>query len=555
MQSLPEPAEHSRPNRTVAPQLLRRAAALLMAGGLLLAPAGNAQTLARPGWAGSGLNGEPWWRSAVFYRIDPATFQDSDGDGIGDLPGITSRLDYLQTLGVDAIILEPQTVRSPKSLGAAPAQGGAQIVSIIDQPGFDDLLSEASRRHLRIVIVQPLSGAVSSVFARARAALSRGAAGIELASADAASSPAFAASSLFTDLRTLAASFPGERVVLSDLHSFEASMANAPGAVSAARKPIALRLHGAMAPELITFPVLPTLPSGSEGVASLRLLALSSESLAAGESPLFQVGGAIRSSAPETQTDAAASCRAVRLFTLRGAMVLNAGQELGLPPSSAGSDAATAGAGSRKRSLMQWTPRNITPPSVTIEPNTEPTVPTRSDVYGAYRPYVPVRPKPVTLPGAPQPPPEPDSLPGFTSGELPATADTSVDRARRNVAVEDTDPHSLLNLYRRLIALHHGHATLRMGSTAILEGLPADALVWVRRAPQGARTVASVVVACNLSGNPVSLLLDTALENVHIHPGLLRPLLGNTTVSNGPQSTAHLLLAPHGIYLGELYHH
>ena len=48
-----------------------------------------------------------WWKNAVIYQIYPKSFQDANGDGIGDLPGITARLDYLQTLGVDALWLSP----------------------------------------------------------------------------------------------------------------------------------------------------------------------------------------------------------------------------------------------------------------------------------------------------------------------------------------------------------------------------------------------------------------------------------------------------------------
>src|SRR5271168_2760636 len=50
---------------------------------------------------------DPWWKHAVFYEIYPRSFQDSNGDGIGDLNGITSRLDYLKDLGVDAIWITP----------------------------------------------------------------------------------------------------------------------------------------------------------------------------------------------------------------------------------------------------------------------------------------------------------------------------------------------------------------------------------------------------------------------------------------------------------------
>ena len=48
-----------------------------------------------------------WWKNAVLYEIYPRSFQDSNGDGIGDLNGITQRLDYLKQLGVDAIWLSP----------------------------------------------------------------------------------------------------------------------------------------------------------------------------------------------------------------------------------------------------------------------------------------------------------------------------------------------------------------------------------------------------------------------------------------------------------------
>ena len=54
-----------------------------------------------------------WWQDKVVYQIYPRSFQDSNGDGIGDLPGIISRLDYLSDLGIDAIWLSP-VYRSPQ---------------------------------------------------------------------------------------------------------------------------------------------------------------------------------------------------------------------------------------------------------------------------------------------------------------------------------------------------------------------------------------------------------------------------------------------------------
>src|SRR3569623_2540694 len=49
----------------------------------------------------------PWWHGAVIYQIYPRSFADSNGDGIGDLAGITARMDYIASLGVDAIWLSP----------------------------------------------------------------------------------------------------------------------------------------------------------------------------------------------------------------------------------------------------------------------------------------------------------------------------------------------------------------------------------------------------------------------------------------------------------------
>ena len=53
------------------------------------------------------INRYKWWKTAVIYQIYPRSFADSNGDGIGDLQGIISRLDYLENLGIDAIWLSP----------------------------------------------------------------------------------------------------------------------------------------------------------------------------------------------------------------------------------------------------------------------------------------------------------------------------------------------------------------------------------------------------------------------------------------------------------------
>ena len=57
-----------------------------------------------------GMDSKPWWSSAVFYQVYPRSFADSNGDGVGDLDGLTARLGHLEQLGVDAIWLNPVTV-------------------------------------------------------------------------------------------------------------------------------------------------------------------------------------------------------------------------------------------------------------------------------------------------------------------------------------------------------------------------------------------------------------------------------------------------------------
>ena len=93
-----------------------------------------------------------WWKTAVVYQIYPRSFQDSNGDGIGDLQGIVSRLDYLKELGIDAIWLSP-VCRSPQD------DNGYDISDYQDiDPMFgtlkdmDELIAEAKKRGIRIIL-------------------------------------------------------------------------------------------------------------------------------------------------------------------------------------------------------------------------------------------------------------------------------------------------------------------------------------------------------------------------------------------------------------------
>ena len=96
--------------------------------------------------------GQEWWKSAVIYQVYPRSFADSNGDGIGDLPGVVAHLDYLATLGVDAIWLSP--------VYASPADDNGYDISDYQSvdpafgtlDDFDELVVQAHRRGMKLIM-------------------------------------------------------------------------------------------------------------------------------------------------------------------------------------------------------------------------------------------------------------------------------------------------------------------------------------------------------------------------------------------------------------------
>ena len=98
-----------------------------------------------------------WWRGAVIYQIYPRSFMDSNGDGIGDLPGITSRLDHVASLGVDAIWVSP-FFRSPmKDFGYDVSDYRAVDPLFGTLADFDAMLARMHALGLKLIIDQVLS--------------------------------------------------------------------------------------------------------------------------------------------------------------------------------------------------------------------------------------------------------------------------------------------------------------------------------------------------------------------------------------------------------------
>ena len=100
---------------------------------------------------------ETWWKDAVIYQIYPRSFKDTTGNGIGDLKGIISKIDYIADLGVDAIWLSPIFTSPMQDMGydvsnhrdIDPIFGNLKI--------FDQLIKKSHKNNIKVIIDQVLS--------------------------------------------------------------------------------------------------------------------------------------------------------------------------------------------------------------------------------------------------------------------------------------------------------------------------------------------------------------------------------------------------------------
>ena len=103
------------------------------------------------------MGSNPWWRGAVIYQVYPRSLMDSNADGIGDLPGIIEKLDYIAGLGVDAIWISPFFTSPMKDFGY-DISDYRDIDPIFGQlSDFDRLTQEAHARGIKVIIDQVLS--------------------------------------------------------------------------------------------------------------------------------------------------------------------------------------------------------------------------------------------------------------------------------------------------------------------------------------------------------------------------------------------------------------
>jgi Alpha amylase, catalytic domain len=159
----------------------------------------HAQTLARPGWAGSGMNPDVWWKYPVVYHVNPINFDPTSGSG---LHGIAQHLDYIQSLGVDALLLTeiPLDPTHPQSIDPA--------IGTLDD--LDDLIHEGSRRNLRILLDLNPNIPAAEVSNVARFWLNRGIAGFHIFGA----TPEAHAQA--AEIRKAASTYLGQRILIGD---------------------------------------------------------------------------------------------------------------------------------------------------------------------------------------------------------------------------------------------------------------------------------------------------------------------------------------------------
>jgi hypothetical protein len=449
----------------------RRLFTLCLAYVLTFAPAAPAQTLARPGWAGSGINTDVWWKHPVVYQVNPINFSPNEGSG---LHGVAQRLDYIHSLGVDAILLTTLQPNPAQAQSLDPAYG------TLDD--LDNLIHEASRRNIRVLLDLNPNIPAADLPNVARFWLNRGIAGFHVIGATRE------AHAQATELRKAAGSYLGQRILIGDV---DPSLPSSP-------QQRTYKALDTQTPQLLLDTSLRAVSPLNP--AAIRSAIESTENIAlAGHAiPLLATDGPAFKRSMSRYGDGQhnldiAKLLATILFTTRAQPLLYYGQELGVTdPQSSEATSATP--------IITW---DAPPPP----------------------------PK-----GKPAPPPEPE---------------TTTTDASPNAALQEADPNSLINWYRKLIELHHSNATTNSGEYLTINRDDQNVLIMIRKPKNVSPATPILVILCNLSGQPQHLSIKTDTMKLHLRGSFLRTILR----SDNGMGTMHLesmTLPPYAAYIGAL---
>jgi oligo-1,6-glucosidase len=106
----------------------------------------------KPAQKSEQTSSDEWWKESVVYQLYPRSFKDSNGDGVGDLKGIISKLDYLQSLGIDVIWLNP-IYASPNYDNGYDISNYREInPEFGTMADFDELLKGLHQRHIKLIM-------------------------------------------------------------------------------------------------------------------------------------------------------------------------------------------------------------------------------------------------------------------------------------------------------------------------------------------------------------------------------------------------------------------
>jgi hypothetical protein len=423
----------------------------------------EAQILARPGWAGSGISTDVWWKHPVVYQVNPINFSPAGGSG---LHGVAQHLDYIRSLGADAVLLTPIQPDAAHAQAIDPAYG------TLDD--LDDLIHEGSRSNIRILLDLDPHIPAADLPNVARFWLNRGIAGFHV-SGTSAESYAQAA-----ELRKATNSYLGQRILVGDV---DPTLPSSP------------QQRTYKAPDTQTPQILLDASLGAVtplNPAAVRTAIQSTEDIAQGghSIPLLATDGPAFQRSMSRYADgqhnlAIAKLLATILFTTRAQPLLYYGQELGV--SAAPTDAAAP--------IITW--------------------------------------------DAPPPPPKGKPAPPEPKTSTP------------NVALQEADPSSLLNWYRRLIELHHSNTTISNGEFLTINRDDQNVLVMIRRPKNVSPANPVLFILCNLSAQPAQLSLKADSIRLHLRGSFLRTVL-RTDNGMGTMHLESMTLPPYTAYIGQL---